>query len=145
MSSWSLAEKIKKSYKNSKTDVYGYNPALFWVLSVSCWCLRKLIFKSYDEHCSILLAEFILSTCYFYDYHYMTPFNLNMSTCSMPWSSSPSSSWLVLLFSFLLSWNIYIFCFPYSHNWNFAKALIPTAFFINISSLTEIILDKNPC
>ena len=22
----------------------GYNPALFWVLSVSCWCLAELIF-----------------------------------------------------------------------------------------------------
>ena len=24
--------------------VYGYNPAPFWVLSVSCWCLAELIF-----------------------------------------------------------------------------------------------------
>jgi len=30
-------------YNNSKTAVYGYNSAPFWVLSVSCWCLAKLI------------------------------------------------------------------------------------------------------
>ena len=37
-------KKIKKSYNNNETDVYSYNPALFWVLLVACWCLRKLIF-----------------------------------------------------------------------------------------------------
>ena len=35
---------LLKSYNNSKTAVYGYNPVQFWVLSVSCWCLAKLIF-----------------------------------------------------------------------------------------------------
>ena len=33
------------SHKNGETAVYGYDPALFWVLSVSFWCLRKLIFS----------------------------------------------------------------------------------------------------
>ena len=32
------------SPKKGETAVYGYNPALFWVLSVSCWCLAELIF-----------------------------------------------------------------------------------------------------
>ena len=35
---------ILTSPKKGETDVYGYNPALFWVLSVSCWCLAELIF-----------------------------------------------------------------------------------------------------
>ena len=30
--------------KEGETAVYGYNPAPFWVLSVSCWCLAELIF-----------------------------------------------------------------------------------------------------
>ena len=30
--------------KSGETAVYGYDPALFLVLSVSCWCLAKLIF-----------------------------------------------------------------------------------------------------
>ena len=31
--------------KGETADVYGYNQAaLFWVLSVSCWCLAELIF-----------------------------------------------------------------------------------------------------
>ena len=30
--------------KEGETTVYGLNPALFWVLSVSCWCLAELIF-----------------------------------------------------------------------------------------------------
>ena len=33
--------------------VYGYDPALFLVLSVSCWCLAKLIFTYYDQLCRI--------------------------------------------------------------------------------------------
>ena len=32
------------SPKKGETAVYGYNPALFWVLSVSCWFLAELIF-----------------------------------------------------------------------------------------------------
>ena len=32
------------SPKEGETAVYGYNPALFWVLSVWCWCLEELIF-----------------------------------------------------------------------------------------------------
>ena len=35
---------ILTSPQKSETAVYGYNPALFWVLPVSCWCLAKLIF-----------------------------------------------------------------------------------------------------
>ena len=34
---------ILTSPKDGETAVYGYNPALFWVLSVSCWCLAELI------------------------------------------------------------------------------------------------------
>ena len=29
---------------------------------MSCWCLAELIFTLYDQHCSILLAEFNMST-----------------------------------------------------------------------------------
>ena len=53
---------ILTSPKKGETAVYGYNPALFLVLSVSCWCLAKLIFTWYDQHCSILLAKFNMST-----------------------------------------------------------------------------------
>ena len=53
---------ILTSPKKSETAVYGYDPALFWVLSVSCWCLAELIFTKYDQHCSILLGEFNMST-----------------------------------------------------------------------------------
>ena len=35
---------ILTSPKEGETAVYGYNPALFWVLPVSCWCLAELIF-----------------------------------------------------------------------------------------------------
>ena len=35
---------IQTSPKEGETAVYGYNPALFWVISVSCWCLAELIF-----------------------------------------------------------------------------------------------------
>ena len=56
---------ILTSPKKGETAVYGYNPALFWVLSVSCWCLAELIFTWYDQHCSILLAEFNMSTFHF--------------------------------------------------------------------------------
>ena len=35
---------ILTSPKEGETAVYGYNPALFWVLSVSCWCLAELMF-----------------------------------------------------------------------------------------------------
>ena len=35
---------ILTSVKKGETAVYGYNLALFWVLSVSCWCLAELIF-----------------------------------------------------------------------------------------------------
>ena len=52
---------ILKSYNNSETAVYGYNSALFWVLSVSCCCLAESVFTYYDQHCSILLAEFKIS------------------------------------------------------------------------------------
>ena len=34
--SFSVRYAILISYNNSETAVYGYNPALFWVLSVSC-------------------------------------------------------------------------------------------------------------
>ena len=50
---------ILTSPKEGETAVYGYNPALFWVLLVSCWCLAELIFTQYDQYCSILLAELI--------------------------------------------------------------------------------------
>ena len=49
------------SYNNNEIAVHGYNSALFWVLTVSRWCLAKLIFTQYDQHCSILFAEFNLS------------------------------------------------------------------------------------
>ena len=49
---------ILTSPKEGETAVYGYNPALFWVLSVLCWCLAELIFTYLDQPCSILLAEF---------------------------------------------------------------------------------------
>ena len=32
---------ILTSPKKGEKAVYGYNPALFWVLSVSCWCLAE--------------------------------------------------------------------------------------------------------
>ena len=35
---------VLTSPKEGETAVYGYNPVLFWVLSVSCWCLAELIF-----------------------------------------------------------------------------------------------------
>ena len=35
---------IVTSPKKGETVVYGYNPALFWVFSVSCRCLAGLIF-----------------------------------------------------------------------------------------------------
>ena len=35
---------ILTSPKEGETAVHGYNPALFWVLSVSCWCLVDLNF-----------------------------------------------------------------------------------------------------
>ena len=59
---------ILTSPKQGETAVYSYNPALFWVLSVSCWCLAELIFTYYDQHCSILLAEFNMS--YFWVFNY---------------------------------------------------------------------------
>ena len=52
---------ILKSYNNSETAVYGCNPVLFWVLSVSCCCLAESVFTYYEQHCSILLAEFKMS------------------------------------------------------------------------------------
>ena len=52
---------ILTSPKEGETAAYGYNPAVFWVLSVSCWCLAELIFTKYDQHCSILRAEFNMS------------------------------------------------------------------------------------
>ena len=48
--------------QKGETAVYGYSPALFWILSVSCWGLAELNFTQYDQHCSILLAEFNMST-----------------------------------------------------------------------------------
>ena len=56
---------ILTSPNKGETAVCGYNPALFLVLSVSCWCLGELIFSQYDQHCSILLAEFNMSTLLF--------------------------------------------------------------------------------
>ena len=44
--------------KKGHSAVYSYHPALFLVLSVSRWCLAELIFTKYDQHCSIVLAEF---------------------------------------------------------------------------------------
>ena len=52
---------ILTSPKEGKTAVCGYNPVLFWVISVSCWCLAELIFTYYDQHCSTLLVEFNMS------------------------------------------------------------------------------------
>ena len=37
---------ILTSYNNGETAVGGYNPTLFWVISVSCWYLEKLISRS---------------------------------------------------------------------------------------------------
>ena len=42
--SFSVCYAILMSYNNSETAGYGYNPALFGVLSLSCSCLAKLIF-----------------------------------------------------------------------------------------------------
>ena len=39
------------AHKNGETAVYGYHPALFLVLSVSCSCLAKLIFTECDQLC----------------------------------------------------------------------------------------------
>ena len=68
--------------------------------------------------------------------------------CSMPWSSSSSSSssWLQLLFSFLLSLNTDIL-FYLGGKLGVRQTVCPTAFFIYISSLTKIILEqiKNSC
>ena len=49
---------------------------------------------------------------------------------------------ITIIFSLLLSLNIDIFWFAYGDNWEFAKPFVPTAFFINIRSLTKIIIDK---
>ena len=46
---------ILKSYNNSETAVCGYNPALFWVFSVSCGCLAKLISRSTNSTVYICL------------------------------------------------------------------------------------------
>ena len=54
------------SPKEAEKAVYGYNPALFWVLSVSCRCLAESIFTQYDQHCSILLAKFLNFAKYVY-------------------------------------------------------------------------------
>ena len=43
---------ILTSPKKGETAVYGYNPALFWVLSVSCWFLAELIFTSFKKNCT---------------------------------------------------------------------------------------------
>ena len=59
-----MQSRIMQCYNNSETAVYGYNPALFWIVSVLCWCLAKLMFTWHDRYCSILLAEFKMSTCY---------------------------------------------------------------------------------
>ena len=48
--------------EEGETAAYGCNPALFWVLSVSCWFLAEFIFTQFDQHCSFLLAEFNMST-----------------------------------------------------------------------------------
>ena len=56
---------ILTSPKKGETAVYGYNPALFWVVSVSCWRLAEFIFTWYDQHCSILFAEFNMSSYHF--------------------------------------------------------------------------------
>ena len=56
--------RLMRRSNNSETAVYGYNPALFWVVSVSCWCLAKLMFTWPDRYCCILLVEFKTSTCY---------------------------------------------------------------------------------
>ena len=42
--SFSVCYAILMSYNNSETADYGYNPALFGVLSLSYSCLAKLIF-----------------------------------------------------------------------------------------------------
>ena len=44
---------VLTSPQKGETAVYGYDPAVFLVLSVSCWCLAKLIFTSYDQLCRI--------------------------------------------------------------------------------------------
>ena len=48
---------------------------------------------------------------------------------------------IIILITIIISFLLSLFCFAYSDNWNFAKPFFPTAFFINISSLTKIILD----
>ena len=44
---------VLTSPQKGETAVYGYDPALVLVLSVSCWCLAKLIFTLYDQLCRI--------------------------------------------------------------------------------------------
>ena len=41
--------------QKGRNSCLGYNPALFWVLSVSCWCLGELISRS-----TISIAVFCL-------------------------------------------------------------------------------------
>ena len=48
------------NYNNSETTVYGFNPALFWVLSGVVLMSCKV---NFDQHCNILLAECNMSTC----------------------------------------------------------------------------------
>ena len=43
---------ILTSPKKGETTVYGYNPALFWVLSVPCWCLAVRSALQYPSHSS---------------------------------------------------------------------------------------------
>ena len=47
---------VLRSPKKGETAVYGYDTALFLVLSVSCWCLAKLFFTT------ISFEEFSVST-----------------------------------------------------------------------------------
>ena len=42
-----------------------YNPAPFWVHSVSCWCFAELIFTKYDQHLQNLICQQPLSFLFF--------------------------------------------------------------------------------
>ena len=48
---------------------------------------------------------------------------------------------IIILITIIISFLLSLFCFAQWDHWEFAKPFVPTAFFINIRSLTRIILD----
>ena len=56
------------SPKKGETAVCGYSPALFWVLSVSCWCIAKLISRGTISIAVIclqnLMCLLLIMTCF---------------------------------------------------------------------------------